>query len=215
MRTAQAIRGLETGGWSFFEGCDTLFPSVNEEFRGDFVVRERTSVMITTKPQPISGVSSGYENIVEELYPSMAMTGLGQFLNQLYESIPVKINGVKLSYLLFVLPTIPLALLAYFLMKIGGSRYVVTNRAVKRVSSLGYRLLQEAPLDQIAQVTVDPDSRLSFFRTGDVRLTNAGGDTLLLLRGVPYPERFQQVILEARDARKYVAASLAAINQRR
>lgn len=170
--------------------------------------------MITTKPQAISGVSSNYENILEELYPSIAMTGLGQFLNQLYESIPVKINGVKLSYLLFVLPTIPLALLAYFALKVGGSRYVVTNRAVKRMASLGYRQQQEVPLEQISQVLVDPDSRLYFFRTGDVRLVNAAGDTLDLLRGVPYPDRFVQVITEARDARKYVGASLAAINKR-
>ena len=65
--------------------------------------------MITTKTQAISGVSPGYENIVEELYPSIAMTGLGQFLNQLYESIPFPSDNVKLSYFLFVPPTIPFA----------------------------------------------------------------------------------------------------------
>ena len=170
--------------------------------------------MITQKTQAISGVSSGYENVIEELYPSIAMTGLGQFLNQLYESIPVKINGVKLSYILFVLPTVPLALLGYFALKAGGSRYLVTNRAVKRLSSLGYRQLDEVPLAQIDQVTVDPDSRLPFFRTGDVRLVNAAGDTPLLLRGVPFPDRFKQVILEARDARRDVEASQAAISKR-
>lgn len=170
--------------------------------------------MITTKTQPISGVSSGYENIVEELYPSIAMTGLGQALNQLYESIPLKINGIKLSHLLFVLPTMPLALLAYFALKLGGSRYAVTNRAVKRLAALGMRQLEAVPLQQIEQVLVDPDSRLPFFRTGDIRLVNAAGDTLLLLRGVPYPDRFQQVILETRDARQQVEASLATINQR-
>jgi hypothetical protein len=170
--------------------------------------------MINTKTQPISGVSAGYENVIEELYPSIAMTGLGQFLNRLYESIPVPSKNVKLSYLLFVPPTLPLVLLWYFALKIGGSRYVVTNRAVKRLSSLGYRQLEEVPLDQIDQVVVDPDSRLEFFRTGDVRLVNAAGDTLLLLRGVPYPDRFRHVILEARDARRLVEASLAAINKR-
>lgn len=170
--------------------------------------------MITTKTQPISGVSTGYENVIEELYPSIAMTGLGQVLNQLYESIPQKINGIKLSHILFVLPTMPLALLAYFLLKLGGSRYLVTNRAVKRMAALGMRQLEEVPLTQIEQVTVDPDSRLSFFRTGDIRLVNAVGDTVLLLRGVPYPDRFAQVIREARDARQQVEASLATINQR-
>jgi hypothetical protein len=170
--------------------------------------------MITTKAQPISGVSSGYENVIEELYPSIAMTGLGQFLNQLYESIPFPSDNVKLSYFLFVPPTLPFALLAYFFLKLAGSRYLVTNRAVKRLSSLGYRQLEEVPLGQIEQITVDPDSRLAFFRTGDVRLINAAGDTLLLLRGVPYPDRFAQVIIEICDARKLTAASLATINQR-
>lgn len=170
--------------------------------------------MITTKTQPISGVSSGYENVIEELYPSIAKTGLGQLLNQLYESIAVPSNDVKLSYFLFIPPTLPLALLWYFGQKVFGERYLVTNRAVKRLKSLGHSQLQEVPLGQIEEVVVDPDSRLAFFRTGDVRLVNAAGDTLMLLRGVPYPDRFAQVILEIRDARKLTEASLARISKR-
>jgi hypothetical protein len=170
--------------------------------------------MITQKTQAISGVSASYENVIEELYPSIAMTGLGQFLNQLYESIPAKIGGIKISHLLFVLPTAPLALLWYLILKVAGSRYVVTNRAVKRLASLGYRQLEEVPLAQVESVEVDPDSRLTFFRTGDVRLVNAAGDTLMLLRGVQYPDRFRQVILEARDARVQVEAALATIGKR-
>lgn len=171
--------------------------------------------MTTKKPQAIAGVSSTYENVVEELFPSIAMTGLGRFLNQLYECLPVGVGQCKLSHLLFVPPTLPLALLGYLLLKVGGSRYVVTNRAVKRLKSLGNHLLEEAPLSQVARVAVDPDSRLSFFRTGDVRLSNAEGDTLLLLRGVPYPDRFCQVICETRDARRQVESSLAAIRARK
>ena len=170
--------------------------------------------MITTKPQAISGVSSSYENVVEDLYPSIAMTGLGQFLNQLYESIPFPSDNLKLSYFLFVPITWPLALLGYFALKIGGSRYQVTNRSVKRFSALGIQQLEEVPLAQIDQVVIDPDSRQAFFRTGDIRLINAAGDTLTLLRGVPYPDRFRNVILETCQARKLVEASLAAINKR-
>jgi len=170
--------------------------------------------MLTKKPQAISGVSSTYENVLEDVYPSIASTGLGQFLNTLYESLP-GIGQVKLSYLLFVPPTLPLALLAYFLIKLGGSKYVVTNRAVKQTTFLGGRMLAEAPLSQIERATVDPDSRLAFFRSGDVRLTNAAGDTLLLLRGVQYPDRLVQVITEARDARKLVESSLATIRSRK
>lgn len=73
-------------------------------------------------------------------------------------------------------------MIGYLLLKVTGVKYVVTNRAVKRVQAMGYRLLDETPLANIAQVTVDPDSRLAFYRTGDVRLTNAAGDTLQLLR---------------------------------
>lgn len=170
--------------------------------------------MLTKKPQAVAGVSSNYENVVEELYPSIGMTGLGQLLNSLYESLP-GVGQVRLSYLIFVPPTWPLALLAYFWLKVFGSRYVVTNRAVKRFPVLGIRLLEQVPLENIARVTVDPDSRLAFFRSGDVRLSGAAGETLLLLRGVPYPDRFAQVIEETRSARSLTEASMATIRARK
>ncbi|MDZ4689474.1 MAG: hypothetical protein SH850_30735 [Planctomycetaceae bacterium] len=170
--------------------------------------------MLTKKPQAIAGVSPGSESIIEELYPSITATWLGQLLNGLYESIPIGMGNIKLSHA-FALVTWPFALVGYLLMKVGGSRYVVTNRSVKRRVSIGDRLLEETPLAGIDRVTVDPDSRLAFFKTGDVRLSSAAGDTLLLLRGVPYPDRFCQVILEARDAQQQVAASLATMNARK
>ena len=170
--------------------------------------------MLTKKQQAISGVSPGHESIVEEMYPSIAATGLGEALNRLYECIPIRIGGIKLSHV-FALLTAPLGMLIYLLMKVGGSRYIVTNRAVKRVASLGYKLHEAVPLAQIAQVTIDPDSRQAFFKTGDIRLSNAAGDTLLLLRGIPHPERFQQVINETRLAKSQTAASLARIQARK
>lgn len=169
--------------------------------------------MLTKKVQAITGVSPGYESIVEELYPSIACTGLGEFLNRLYECIPVKIWGIKVSNL-FALPTAPLAILGYLGLKVFGNRYTVTNRHVNEVRSLGLQLLKSVPLEQIADVSIDPDSWQAFYRTADVHLTSAGGDTLLLMRGIPYPERFRQVILETRDARRQVASALARIQQR-
>lgn len=171
--------------------------------------------MLTKKPQAIAGVASGYESIIEELYPSIGGTWLGQLLNGLYESIPVGVGNIKLSHLIFVPVTWPFALLGYFAMKVFGSRYVVTNRSIKRRVAVGNKLLDDVPLANIDRVTVDPDSRLAFFRTGDVRLSSAAGDTLLLLRGVPYPDRFCQVINEARDARSYVESSLATMQARK
>lgn len=169
--------------------------------------------MLTKKQQAIAGVSPGYESIIEELYPSIAATWIGQVLNGLYESIPFGIGHIKVSHV-FALLTAPLGMLVYLLMKVTGVRYVVTNRSIKQMSAIGFRLLKEVPLGQIAQVSIDPDSRQAFYKTGDIRLSNSGGDTLLLMRGIPYPERFQQVIKETIDAKNQTAAALATINAR-
>ena len=150
------------------------------------------------KQQAISGVSPEFESVVEEMYPSIAATGIGACLNNLYECINLRIWGVKVSHV-FALLTAPLGAFIYLLMKVSGSRYVVTNRSVKRVASLGCRLYESIPLSQIVGVTIDRDSR----------------QTLLLMRGIPYAERFQQVIVEMRDARSQVAASLLQIQSRK
>lgn len=170
--------------------------------------------MLTQKPQAVAGVSSNYENVLEEIYPSVGKTAIGWFLNALYESLP-GFGEIRLSYLLFVPPTWPLGLLAYVWLKITGSKYVVTNRAVKRFPVLGIRLQEEALLEQVEQISVDPDSRLAFFRSGDVRLTGANGSTLMLLRGVPYPDRLVRVIEEVRFARQQTESSLTTIRGRK
>jgi hypothetical protein len=195
-----------------------VFGYRSARFRSPFLPWNQTQTMLSKKPQSlkqqaISGVSPGFESIVEEMYPSIAATGIGQVLNNVYEAVPTRIWGIKLTNA-FALPTAPLGMVVYLLMKVFGERYVVTNRAVKRVAALGFRLFQEVPLAQIAGVSIDPDSRLAFFKTGDVRLTNAAGETLLLMRGIPYPERFQQVINETRTAKSQTAAALATINAR-
>lgn len=170
--------------------------------------------MLTQKPQAISGVSPDHETVIEELYPSIAATGAGDFINRVLDSIPNRIWGMKVSNLLFALPLSPIAVLIYLGMKVFGSKYVVTNRVVKRVNSVGIGTHEVVPLSQIVTASVDPDSRMSFYQTGDVRLIGAGGQTLLLLRGVPRPDRFCQVIQEAVDARRLVESSLARIKAR-
>ena len=171
-------------------------------------------MMLTQKPQAISGVSPDHESIIEELYPSIAATSIGEFINNVLDSIPTRIWGMKVSNLLFGLPLAPLAVLVYLWMKVFGSRYVVTNRVVKRVNSIGVRTHETVSLSQIVTASVDPDSLCEFYITGDVRLTGAGGQTLLLLRGVPRPDRFCQVIQEACDAKRQVGSALAQINAR-
>ena len=170
--------------------------------------------MIIQKPQAISGVSPNHESIIEELYPSIAQTSVGDFIHRVLDCIPTRIWGMKISNLLFGLPLAPLAALVYLWMKVFGTRYVLTNRAVKRVNSLGFRLLESVPLSQIASASVDANSRQIFYQTGDIQLTGTGGQTLMLLRGIPRPDRFCQVIEEAFGAKRQVAAALAQINAR-
>jgi hypothetical protein len=128
--------------------------------------------------------------------------------------VPIKIWGITISHV-FALLTAPIGALIYLGLKVFGSRYIITTRNVKCVTSLGYRLIQSAAISQIADVSIDPDSRQAFYKTGDVRLTDASGNTLMLMRGIPYPERFQQVIVEMRDAKSQVAASLSRIQARK
>lgn len=170
--------------------------------------------MITQRPQAISGVSSTYENVIEELYPSIAATSLGRYLGNLYEGSSLSIGLLKITHLIFVPLTWPLGLLTYFLLKIFGSRYTVTNRQVKIMASLGFSIRKSVNLGDIADIIIDESSRLAFFRSGDLYLTNAAGESIMVLEGVPYPDRFRNVILESRDARRFVEQSLATITAR-
>lgn len=170
--------------------------------------------MLTHRPQAISGVSPSHETVIEEVYPSIAVTSIGDFINNALDSIPTRVWGIKISNLLFGLLLAPLAAAVYLGMKVCGTKYVLTNRVVKRVNAVGYKVHETVPLSQVVTASVDPDSRRTFLQTGDVRLTGAGGESLLLLRGVSRPDRFCQVIQEACDAKRHVAASLARINAR-
>jgi len=170
--------------------------------------------MSVRPPQAIRGVSFTSEAPLEEIYPSIARTGLGRALDRLYNLIPQGFGQVRLSYLLFVPPTVPLALLAYFVLKIAGERYAITNRAVKRVKVLGGQLIQQVALEDIHEIVIDPDSRCEFFQTADLRLNDDHGQTLLELRGVPYPERVVDVICDASSARRQVQSSLDRIAAR-
>ncbi len=152
------------------------------------------------KVQPIAGVHSSSECEIAVRYPSIAATGLGQFLGDVLEMVPVKIWGVKISYLLFGLAVAPLAVLIYAVQKIIGERYVLTNRSIGRWASLGTTMLQSVPLADIAEVTVDQQHGQEFYDAGDVYLINAKGDPVMVLRGVPYPEILKANILETRDA---------------
>lgn len=171
--------------------------------------------MANRKPQAIFGVSAGVENVLDVRYPSVCATGFGRLLGRLYELIPLSINGIKLSHLLFPLPTSPLALLIYFYLKVAGQRYVLTNRSVQKQTGLGTRLLDQSALSDVAEIEVHQRRGQEFFRAADIDLLSADDRLLMRLEGVPRAEVFRQTILEARDARRGVEASLATIAGRK
>src|SRR5262249_29981936 len=109
--------------------------------------------MLMQKPPAISGVSSG-QALIMAVYPSIAATGMGKLLGRLYESMPARVCGIKLSHLLFPLPTSIIAIVLYFYLKLMGEVYVLTNRTVQLRRSFGNRLLREIPLSAIDQVVV-------------------------------------------------------------
>lgn len=170
------------------------------------------SVMV--KQGPISGVSPTSEAVIATVYPSMSSTWLGEKLGELYESIPTKFWGMKISNLIFCPVLIPVSLLLYFYLKILGVRYTLTNRGVQTWKSLGNQKVSEVALSDIAEVKVFQASGHVFYEAGDLYLVGKGGEHLAILKGIPYPQIFKGTIDEARDARSLVAASLERIKAR-
>lgn len=170
--------------------------------------------MATTKSQAISGVSAETENVVMSVWPSIAATGLGRLMGQLYESIPLKISGIKLSYLLFALPTVPWALLLYFHTKLFRNNYVLTNRSVQKWTVLGGRLVSQVSLADIGEIELDELPGQFFYNAADLVLIGNDGKPAMTLESVPCPDVFRETVLKARDARLQVAASLATIAAR-
>jgi hypothetical protein len=148
------------------------------------------------------------------VYPSIAAAGMGKALGRLYESIPVRIGGIKLSHLLFCLPSAPFAIFGYFLLKLTGEVYALTTRSVQLRKSLGDRLIREVPLSNIDQVVIRQEPGQEFYPAADIYLLNKAGETIMTLPGVPRADVFRQTILEARSAQNQVAAALATISAR-
>jgi hypothetical protein len=169
--------------------------------------------MLTQKPPAISGVSSG-QALIMAVYPSIAAAGMGKLLGRLYESIPARVFGIKLSNLLFCLPTAGLAVAGYFILKLFGEVYVLTNRTLQLRKSLGNQLIREIKLPDIDQVVIRQEPGQEFYPAADIYLLNKAGETMMSLPGVLRADVFRQTILEARDASNQVTASLATIRAR-
>ncbi|MSR60571.1 MAG: hypothetical protein EXS05_23505 [Planctomycetaceae bacterium] len=171
--------------------------------------------MSTKRPPAIAGVSTGKAAAqIVTIYPSIAGTIPGRLLGQLLDCLPVKIGGIKLSHLLFGLPAALLAAPGYFSEKVFGSVYTLTNKSVQTRRSLGNRLIREVALTDVDQVVVRQLAGQQFYPAAELDLVNKSGDTLMTLSGIPRADIFRQSIVEARDARNQIAASLKTIDAR-
>lgn len=166
------------------------------------------------KPQAIAGVSAGLDREIETVYPSIASTGIGRAIGAICDSVPLRVGGIKLSALLFALPLAPVAVVPYALLKLFGRRYVLTNRVLRITSALGGRLYREIGLGEFENIGIEFHTGQQFYHAGDLVLLKANGDAVATLPGVPRPERFRQILLDARDARLSCDAALATMTAR-
>ena len=164
--------------------------------------------------QAIAGVSPGLEAKIMTEFPSVGAGSFGRLIGVLMDSIPVRLFGIKLSYVIFGLPLAPLGALLFFL-RLLGARYVLTNRSVQIRSGLGIQKTASAELSAIDDVEIQAQPGQDFYRAADLRLKAANGQTLLVLPGVADAAAFRNAILRAAEARRLVQSSLAVINARR
>jgi len=148
------------------------------------------------------------------VYPSIACTWLGKVLGQCYESIPTRVCGIKLSHLLFPLPTSFVAFSIFGHLKLFGEVYVLTNRTVQVRTSIGNRLKREVALSDVDQIVVRQEPGQEFYPAADIYLLNKAGATIMSLPGVPRADVFRHTLLDAKNARDQVAASLSTIRAR-
>src|SRR4051812_19400878 len=110
--------------------------------------------MPNKKSQAIAGVSAGAETQIMTKWPSIAAMWPGKFLGQILEMIPARIFGLKLSNLIFGLPAAVPAVVLYFIQKVIGERFTITNKSVQRWSGLGGRMKQRIELADIGSMQV-------------------------------------------------------------
>jgi hypothetical protein len=181
------------------------------------------ALVLDSKPQAILGVSVGTEAEIMTAYPTLAATGLGRTIGSLCDAVPLKTHGIPWWRLLIAVPlalvvvpiALPVALVLYFVTKIAGQRFVLTNRNLQLRQMIGVRLNAQAPLSDIKSIEIRESPGQAFYKAADLLVQGADGKTLVRLEGVQRPAVFRQTILEARDARQQVAESLKAIQSRK
>jgi hypothetical protein len=174
--------------------------------------------MSAKRPPAISGVSTGRATLVMTVYPSIASTAVGRTMGSLFDCLPDRVLGIRLSHWLILMPLFPLwatiAALEYFRLKVFGMVYCLTNRSVQIRSVRFNHLNREVPLSEIADVVIRQQAGQAFYPAADIELVNKAGETRLVLHGVPRADVFRQSILEARNAHVQVESSLSTIRAR-
>ena len=163
--------------------------------------------MSNLKSQAIAGVAAGTETQLMTKWPSIAALGLGRFLGQLMASVPTR-------FLLALPVGAPVGVLLYFVQKVTGERFTITNKSVQRWTGLGGRMIQRIELGDIANIEVRQQSGQGFFNASDLLLLNAKGDVAMRLQGLPHAEIFRENITKAREAMMRVQESLNTIKAR-
>ena len=163
--------------------------------------------MSNLKSQAIAGVSAGSENQLMTKWPSIAALGLGRFLGQLMASVPIR-------FLLALPVGAPVGVLLYFVQKVTGERFTITNKSVQRWTGLGGRMIQRIELSDIANIEVRQQSGQAFYNASDLLLLNAKGDVAMRLEGLPHADIFRENITKARESFLRVQESLNTIKAR-
>ena len=163
--------------------------------------------MTNLKSQAISGVSAGTETQMMTKWPSIAAFGAGRLIGQLMASIPTRI--------VLWLPLAGIGAALYFIQKVTGERFTITNKSVQRWTGLGGRMIQRMELSDIATMEVAQQSGQEYFRASDLLLLNAKGDVAMRLEGLPHAEIFLENISKARSASQQVGDSLKTIAARK
>jgi hypothetical protein len=132
--------------------------------------------------------------LLEAVYPSISITPLGHRLGLLYESLPYVTPRLRLSHLLFTLPTAPIAIGLYLWLKARGVRYVATTAGISVENVITGRRLADIPWQDVAAIRIDAASYAPFYRSTDVVIETHTQAEALRLPGVPWAERFTHLL---------------------
>lgn len=163
--------------------------------------------------QAIAGVApaESAEVVVMVVWPSIARFSSGRLLGMLFGIRWPDVYIFRLGNL-FVLPSIPIALLLYFwrLMPGIGRRYALTNRRVVVQTAITAIDLAAIELDGFDSIEIDVLPGQAWFNVGDLNFRRDGKE-VFRLAGVSWPEGFRQNCLKSHLA--YVGVRQALVRE--